>query len=153
MGEVNATGCFSLTDYNYVHPVQVASLSILMGRKLGLKEGDLTKLGLAAMLENIGYLALPPGMMDEPATLTKLEKHEVHQHPSYGYQILSDYVGNLAPEIMKTILSHHERWDGSGYPNGFKGEEISAFSRIIGISDTYYALVSRRPHLQAYLPH
>jgi HD-GYP domain-containing protein (c-di-GMP phosphodiesterase class II) len=152
IGEVNATGCFSLNDYNYVHPVQVASLSILMGRKLGLKEGDLTKLGLAALLENIGYLVLPPGMMDEPTTLTKIEKHEVHQHPAYGYQILGDYA-SLAPEIMKTVLSHHERWDGSGYPGGLKGDRIFAYSRIIAIADTYYALVSRRPHRQSYLPH
>jgi HD-GYP domain-containing protein (c-di-GMP phosphodiesterase class II) len=52
-----------------------------------------------------------------------------------------------------TILDHHERWDGSGYPRGLKGSDISSYTRIIAITDTYYALVSRRPHRQSYLPH
>ncbi len=152
IGEATATGCFSLKDYDYVHPVQVASLSILMGRKIGYKEADLSNLGLAALLENIGYMALPPGMMDEPTSLTAIEKHEVHQHSQYGYQILNDYT-SISPEIVMTILDHHERWDGSGYPRGLKSGDISSYSRILAITDTYYALVSRRPHRQSYLPH
>lgn len=152
IGEAYATGCYSLKDYNCIHPVQVASLSIFMGRKLGYKEAQLSELGMAALIENIGYLALPSGMMDEPATLTAIEEHEVHQHSQYGYQILNDY-SNVSPEIIMTILDHHERWDGSGYPRGIKGEGIPVFSRILAITDTYYALVSRRPHRQSYLPH
>lgn len=152
IGEVNATGCFSLKDYNYVHPVQVAGLSILMGRRCGYKEADLADLGMAALLENIGYVVLPPGMMDEPTSLTSIEKHEVHQHPQYGYQILSDYA-HVAPQITKTVLEHHERQDGSGYPRGLKGSDISPHAQILAVTDTYYALVSRRPHRQSYLPH
>ncbi len=152
IGEANATGCFSLKDYDYVHPVQVATLSMLMGRRLGYKEPQLNELGLAALLENIGCVVLPSGMMDEPASLTKIESHEVHQHSQYGYQILSDY-SSVSPEIIMTILDHHERWDGSGYPRGIKGESISVYSRILAITDTYYGLVSRRPHRQSYLPH
>ncbi len=153
IGEANATGCFSLKDYDCVHPVQVASLSILMGRKIGYKEADLSNLGLAALLENVGYVVLPPGMMDEPASLTTIEKHEVHQHSQYGYQILNEYATSITPEIIMTILNHHERWDGSGYPRGLKSSDISTYARIIAITDTYYALVSRRPHRQSYLPH
>ncbi|MEE8413134.1 MAG: HD domain-containing phosphohydrolase [Dehalococcoidales bacterium] len=152
IGEAKATGCSSLTDYNYVHPVQVTNLSILMGRKMGFKEAQLAELGIAALLENIGYVALPVGMMDEPTTLTGIEKHEVSQHTQYGYQILSDH-SNLSPEIIMTILDHHERWDGSGFPRGIKGESISSYARILAITDTYYALVSRRPHRQSNLPH
>ncbi len=152
IGEANATGCFSLKDYDYVHPVQVASLSILMGRKMGCKETDLSNLGLAALLQNIGYVVLPSGMMDEPASLTAIEEHEVHQHAQYGYQILNEYA-SVAPEIVMTILDHHERWDGSGYPRGLKSGDISLHTRIIAITDTYYALVSRRPHRQSHLPH
>lgn len=152
IGEANASGCFSLTDYNYVHPVQVASLSLLMGRMAKYKETDVAKLGMAALLENVGYVVLPAGMMEEPASLTPIETHEVHQHPQYGYQILRDYT-NVAPEITQTILEHHERWDGSGYPRGLKGSDVSLYARILAIADTYYALVSRRPHRQSYLPH
>lgn len=152
MGEVNATGCFSLRDYHYVHPVQVASLSILMGRKAGYKEADLANLGLAALLENVGYVVLPPGMMDEPTSLTSIETHEVNQHPQYGYQILNEYA-HVAPEVTTTILQHHEQWDGSGRPRGLKGSDICPYARILALADTYYALVSRRPHRQSYLPH
>lgn len=152
IGEINATGCFSLKDYNYVHPVQVTSLSLLMGRKAGYSETDLTNLGVATLLENIGYIVLPQGMMDEPTSLTAIETHEVQQHPQYGYQILKEYA-HIAPEITRTILEHHERWAGSGHPRGLKGSDISPHARILAITDTYYALVSRRPQRQSYLPH
>ncbi len=152
LGEVNACGCFSLRDYNQVHPVQTAALSILMGRKADLGEVELSRLALAAMLENIGYVALAGGMMEEPAALTQLETHEVHQHAQYGYQILTDHT--IAPaEVAQTVLEHHERYDGNGYPRGLKGDAISVFARVIAIADTYYALVSRRPHRQSHLPH
>jgi len=153
VGEANATGCFSLKDYNYVHPVQVTSLALLMGRRAGYNETELAKLGTAALIENIGYIVLPTKMMDEPAALTELEAHEVHQHAQYGYQILRDYGQNVDPEITRIVLDHHERWDGSGYPRGLKGSQISPHARIIAIADTYYALVSRRPHRQSHLPH
>lgn len=152
IGEVNAIGCFSLKDYNYVHPVQVTSLSLLMGRKVGYDEAELVNLGLAALLENIGYVVLPTGMMEEPASLTAVETHEVHQHPQYGYQILREYA-QVNPQITQTIFEHHERWNGSGYPRGIKGNAISPHAQILAITDTYYALVSRRPHRQSYLPH
>ena len=150
-GEVNASCCYSLKDYNYVHPVQVASLSIIMGRKLGLKEEALQQLGVAAMVQNIGYVALNPGMMDEPASFSSIEMHEVKQHPQYGFQILRDYT-HLAPEIVETVYQHHERWDGNGYPRGLKKQDICVAARIIALADTYYALVSRRPHRQANMP-
>jgi HD-GYP domain-containing protein (c-di-GMP phosphodiesterase class II) len=150
-GEVNASGCYSLKDYNYVHPVQVASMSIIMGRKLGLKEDDLQKLGVTALLQNVGYVALDPGMMDEPAAFSAIERHEVQQHPQYGFQILRDYTG-LTPEVIEGVYQHHERWDGNGYPRGLKGQNICLSARIIALADTYYALVSRRPHRQANLP-
>ena len=150
-GEVNASGCYSLKDYNYVHPVQVASLSIVIGRKLGLKEEALQKIGVAALVENVGYVALAPGMMDEPSSFTAIELHEVKQHPQYGFQILRDYTA-LSPEVVETVYQHHERWDGKGYPRGLKGPEICMASRIIALADTYYALVSRRPHRQANMP-
>jgi hypothetical protein len=152
IGEANASGCFSLKDFDCVHPVQVATLSILIGRKLGFKVADLANLGVAALLENIGYIALPSGMMSEPATLSAIEKHEVNQHTQYGYQILKDY-SSLSPDVIMTVLDHHEHWDGSGYPRGLKGENIPIYARIIALADCYYALVSRRPHRQNYMPH
>jgi HD-GYP domain-containing protein (c-di-GMP phosphodiesterase class II) len=152
IGEVNAIGCFSIKDYDYVHPVQVAGLSILMGRKLGFKENDLTNLGMAALFENIGYVALPAGMMNEPDTLDTITMHEVRQHCQYGYQILKDFF-TLSTDILTAVFNHHEQWDGKGYPQGLKGDAIAPFARIISIADVYYALVSRRPYRKHFLPH
>lgn len=152
IGEINAVGCFSLKDYDCVHPVQVAGLSLLMGRKLGFKENELIDLGMAAILENIGYVALPAGMMNEPDILDTISMHEVRQHCQYGYQILKDFT-TLSPEIITAIFNHHEQWNGKGYPQGLKGEGISRFARIISIADVYYALVSRRPYRNHFLPH
>lgn len=152
LGEVNASGCFSLRDYDYVHPVQVTALSVLMGRQAGLGEVDLARLGLATLVQNIGYVALVKGMMDEPASLTKLETHETHQHAQYGYQILTDHT-TASADVVQTVLEHHERYDGSGYPRGLKGDAISIYARLIAITDTYYGLVSRRPYRQSHLPH
>jgi HD-GYP domain-containing protein (c-di-GMP phosphodiesterase class II) len=150
-GEVNASGCHSLKDYNYVHPVQVASMCLIMGRKMGLKEDELQRLGVISMLQNVGYVALEPGMMDEPAAFSPIEMHEVKQHPQYGLQILRDYT-HLPAEIIEGVYQHHERWDGNGYPRGLKGKDICLEARVIALADTYYALVSRRPHRQANLP-
>jgi len=152
IGEVHATGCFSLADYDYVHPVQVTELALLMGRRLGYDQDQLTRLGLVAVLQNVGYLALSKGVMDEPTTLSSIEMHEVRQHSQYGYQIIRDFT-RVSNDVAQGILQHHERWDGSGYPRGAKGETISLDARLIGIADTYYALVSRRPHRAATKPH
>lgn len=152
MGEVNATGCFSLKDYDCVHPVQAAGLSIVMGRKLGYTENDLINLGMAAMLQNIGYVVLPKGMMLEPGPLDTIELYEMHQHCQYGYQILKDFC-EIKTETLTAVMAHHEQWDGSGYPYGLQKDAISPFARIISIADVYYALVSRRPQRGNFLPH
>jgi HD-GYP domain-containing protein (c-di-GMP phosphodiesterase class II) len=150
-GEVHAAGCLSLKDYNFLHPVQVGSLSIVMARTLGLKDDEMQKIGVAALISNIGYEALPAGMMDEPTTFTSIEMHEVKQHPQYAYQILRES-SHLTDEVIEIVYQHHERWDGHGYPRGLKKQEICLAARIIGLVDTYYALVSRRPQRPANSP-
>lgn len=152
MGEVNASGCYVLKDYDIAHPVQTAELSLAIGRKLGYSENELLRLGMGCLLMNIGYAALPEGLLSEPATLTKIERHEVNQHSQYGLQILRDLT-DVDEDIIQTVYQHHERFDGSGYPGGMAGEGICMDARIIAIADTYYALVSRRPHRPANRPH
>ncbi len=152
MGEVNASGCYANRDYDFAHPIQTAELALAIARQLGASEAELHQLGIAAVLQNIGYLALPNGILEEPATLTKIETHEMQQHAQYGFQILQDYT-NLDSDTLQTVFQHHERWDGSGYPRGLQGDSISRDARILALADTYYALVSRRPHRSANKPH
>lgn len=157
IGEPNAAGCLNLQEYSFLQPAKVAGLSLLMGRRLGYTMMQLAPLGVAALLMNAGYVKLPhvvlqPSILDKPGALTETEFAEVKRHSQCGHDLLLES-GKVTPEIAQAVLHHHERWDGSGYPGGLKGKDISLFGRIIAITDTYYALVSRRPHRREFLPH
>ncbi len=157
MGEPNASGCASLQDYNFAQPAKVAGMSLLMGRRLDYPMLKLAPLGVAALLMNVGYAMLPhiamePSVLDKPGALTEAEFAEVKKHPEVSSEILAKS-GKFAPEVVEAVLQHHEHWDGTGYPKQLKKQDISTFARIIAMCDTYYALVSRRPHRRAYLPH
>ena len=93
---------------------------MLLGRWAGLGEEDLIKVGVASMLQNIGYLALPPGILETPAPLSKRAREQMEKHPEYSALVLAD--SGLEPDIIAGIQQHHERWNGSGYPEGRKGE-------------------------------
>ena len=157
IGEPNVAGCSLVEDYNFLQPAKVAGLALLLGRQLGLPMTDLAPLGVAALMMNIGYVTLPnvmmqPSILDKPGPLSEDEYIEIKKHPECGADMLkkSERFGN---EVIEAVLQHHERWDGSGYPLGLKGQDTSLFARIIAIVDTYYAMVSKRPHRRAYLPH
>jgi HD-GYP domain-containing protein (c-di-GMP phosphodiesterase class II) len=151
LGDPDLCGLSSSKVYDYVHPVKVAELSMLIGAVIGARQEQLVDLGLAAMLENIGYLALPEGMLEKPGSLTIDEWEHVHRHPKYGAEMLAK--AELGEEALTAIEQHHERWSGSGYPEGHRGKATSLFARIIAIADTYHALLSRRPHRKALHPH
>ena len=152
MGEPNAGGCHSLEDYNYIQPVKVAGLALLMGRRVGYRLVDLASLGVAALLMNIGYILLPPKALDLQNSPTEKGNQEFHKHPRYGAEILGAD-GRFGPDVVEAVLQHHERWDGGGHPGGLKGSEIAIFARILAIIDTYYDLVSTRLHRKPYMPH
>ncbi len=136
--------------YDYIHPVKVAEISLVLGREVGLDAKQLVHLGLAAMLENIGYLFLPPKLLDEPGPLVDAQGH-LKRHPEYGVTLLAN--SGLDAEVIRAIQEHHERWDGSGYPAGLRGSEISILARIIAIGDVYDSLLSKRPHRDDLKPH
>ncbi len=152
VGEPNVSGCFSMQDYSYVQPAKVAALSMLIGKKQGISMMKLPNIGLPALLMNIGYVMVPPGVLTKQGSLTDKEHWEVRKHPYYSSSMINKS-GALEPEMIVSILQHHERWNGSGYPAGLKGEEISLVARIIGIVDLYFAMVSRRPYRKELKPH
>lgn len=151
MGEPVIVGCHSTRDYDYVHPVKVTSLSLLMGKAAGLGQTELINLGMAALLQNIGYVALPQGLIDKEGPLSDSEVQAVQKHTAYGAEIVRRY-GQVAQETALIIQQHHERWNGSGYPAGLKARNICHGARIIGITDSVIALVSKRPHRGCILP-
>lgn len=150
-GDASISGCFSLRDYNFVHPVKVASLAMLMGKASGMSNRDIKQLGMAALFQNVGYVLLPQGILEKPGYLNIAEMQAVQRHPVYGSQILARYT-EIGPEAANIVLQHHERWNGSGYPFGLRGDAISKAARILGIADVCYALASKRPHREEFLP-
>ena len=152
VGEANVTGCPNLADYPYAQPARVACLAMLIGKKIGYDIFELTKLGLAALLMNIGYVLVPPEAVSHPDSLQEKILQDIPRHAQRGGEILAQYP-HLGKDVMEAVEQHHERWDGSGYPARLKGTEICAFARIIAIADTYYELVSVQADREGYMPH
>jgi HD-GYP domain-containing protein (c-di-GMP phosphodiesterase class II) len=150
-GDPAVTGCFSLRYYNYVHPVKVASLAMYVGRAAGIEHDTLINIGVAALLQNIGYVPIPRGIVERVGLLSAEESRVVQKHPSYGAQILARWA-RCSREINEIVLQHHERWNGTGYPNQLAGSAICIGARIIGMVDTCFALASKRPHREEFLP-
>jgi HD-GYP domain-containing protein (c-di-GMP phosphodiesterase class II) len=150
-GDPSIAGCFSLRDYNYVHPVKVAGLSMMMGHASGMGSKEIKQLGMAALFQNVGYLLLPQGILDKPGFLNNAEMKAVQRHPVYSSQILARYT-EIGPEASTLVLQHHERWNGSGYPFGLSRDGISKAALILGMTDVCFALASKRPHREEFLP-
>lgn len=130
-------------DITYMHSVNVTVLAIMMGVSMGLDNGQLTRLGQAALLHDVGKTRVDPAIIKKPGRLTDSEFAQVKMHPVYGYEILS---GNpaISEDIRQAVLSHHENENGTGYPNRISGDKIGVFAKIIHVADVYEAMVSKR---------
>jgi HD-GYP domain-containing protein (c-di-GMP phosphodiesterase class II) len=138
-------------DYTYNHSFGVSVLSIAIGLALELKTNDLYELGFCALLHDIGKMSVPIEIISKPSKLTPEEFEIVKKHPAKGAEFFLRH--NLANRrICAGVLSHHEKFDGTGYPNGLSGEDIPLFGRIISIADVYDALTSVRPYRQPSSP-
>ena len=130
-----------------VHSERVSKYCKAVGEAMQLRKDEITELELAGMVHDIGKISLPDAILKKPGKLTEKEWEIIRNHTVNGYQILrsADKYSNIAEFAM----SHHERMDGKGYPNGLKGEEIPLFSRIISVADAYEAMTSDRPYRKA----
>lgn len=124
------------------HAKRLLKTALDIGRAVGLSDSKLDELALLAALHDIGKIAIPDNILLKPATLSKEEWEIVKKHPEIGYRIATSSP-EMAP-IAEAILSHHERWDGTGYPQGFRGEEIPLISRIIAVADAYDTMTHGR---------
>ncbi len=132
-------------DYTYNHSLGVTILSISIGLSLAMTRNDLYDLALCALLHDIGKMGVPISIISKPQRLTMEEFEIVRQHPVLGVQYLIEHnVGDK--RIRSGVLTHHERYDGTGYPNGLSGDDIPLFGRIISVADVYDALTSARPY-------
>lgn len=132
------------------HSHRVAALSLIIARHLNISGDRLADLERAAILHDIGKVAIADAILSKPGPLTEAEWQEMRKHPAVGYQMVKDVPFlNTAAEI---ILCHHEHFDGTGYPCGFRGEEIPLGARIFAVVDAYDAITSDRPYRKA-MPH
>ena len=138
------------------HSKRVAEISVKIGEEIGLSREDLEQLNLAGQLHDIGKIGIPDEILRKPGPLTPEEFCVVKEHPEIGYQILKPLFEERPGlesgsdiNVLEVILHHHERFDGTGYPSGLKGEEIPLGSRILLVADAYEAMTSDRPYRKA----
>ncbi len=138
-------------EYTYMHSMTVGILMIAFGKHLGFDKQLLHEIGIGAMMHDIGKTQVPQDLLISDRKLTDEEYGIMQQHVAYGITILDKTEG--IPDISKLIaVQHHERMDGSGYPAGLKGNEISDFGRAAAIADVYDAMTSKRKYQRRFEP-
>jgi cyclic di-GMP phosphodiesterase len=125
------------------HTERLASLALVLGRRLGLSDSELEPLGLGAVLHDIGKIGIPDNILKKPGPLTPEERLVMEEHPVIGDRMVSPL--GLEP-IRQVVRHHHERWDGRGYPDGLAGEEIPLLARVVAVADSVEAMSGDRPY-------
>jgi len=127
-----------------LHSHNVASLSVEIGRALGIGAADLEILEFAAAFHDVGKISVPPDVIAKRGPLDEDEWASMRRHPLEGERMLEPHVES--PAILEIVRSHHERWDGTGYPDGLAGDEIPLGARIVAVADAFTAMVEPRPY-------
>lgn len=150
--QVSLNDIGTIDEYTYLHSVNVAVYSLLMGKELDYGSDALKELAMGTLLHDIGKTLIEPEIQFKAGKLTKNEFERMKEHARIGYYILKK--NKSIPENSRSIaLSHHERLDGSGYPNGIEGDKIDEFTRITSIADVYDALTSARCYKKKWTAH
>lgn len=132
------------------HIARVSRMVGLLARGMGLDSRYCAELELAASMHDIGKIGLPDQILLKPGPLTDLERAEMQRHTEYGYTVLEGSGCSLVQLGAEIALTHHEQWDGSGYPRGLKGENIPLSGRIVAVADVFDALTHARTYKQAW---
>jgi HD-GYP domain-containing protein (c-di-GMP phosphodiesterase class II) len=132
-------------DYTASHSINTMLYALKIGLRLEYAPDDLEALGLAALVHDIGMFTIPDSILRKPDSLSEAETAMVRKHPEIGRDSLSPWRAEM-PWLAQAACEHHELEDGSGYPRGLRGEQISEFAKIIGLASTYEAMTHDRPH-------
>src|ERR1700751_2295863 len=140
---LTTVGCHH--EGSYRHCLFVTGFAVAFAQHLGMREDDQRRLTRAALLHDVGKAFVPVSILDKPGKLTDAELVEIREHPQRGYEALAEQ-GGFPREMLDVVLHHHELLDGSGYPHGLSGDEISDIVRLTTIVDIYTALVEKRAY-------
>lgn len=138
-------------DYTFTHCMFVCFTIVAFGQAIGIKNNDLTHLTVGALLHDIGKSRVPIAILDKPTKLDADEWRIMEQHPEYSREILSAEQG-FDKDMIDMAVHHHEKLDGTGYPDGLKGAEISDLVRLTAMADVYSALVDKRSYKPGFPP-
>ena len=134
------------------HIRRVSEYSRILATQMGLSDEAVENLRLASTMHDLGKLMIPSEILEKPGRLTDDEFAEIKKHPAFGEHLLHNVEGDTMTLAREIALEHHERYDGRGYPNGERGEDISLEGRIVAVADVYDALTSRRSYKDAWDP-
>jgi putative nucleotidyltransferase with HDIG domain len=138
-------------NYSYMHSVAVCALMVALGRNLGLDEEACRQAGLAGLMHDVGKAVMPLEVLNKPGRLTEEEYGVIRSHPERGHALLLEGRG-ATPEMLDVVLHHHERIDGTGYPQRLSGEAFTTLARMGAICDVYDAITSNRPYKAGWDP-
>lgn len=130
------------SESSYFHSINVTMLALMLGKKMGLDAQQMKLLGVAALLHDLGHTEIPDKILRKTEPLNKAEQDLYNMHPLYGEKI-AKRIGTIPPEAIQVIVQHHEFIDGSGYPKGLKGPQISLLAQIVGLVNRYDNLCNK----------
>jgi putative two-component system response regulator len=137
-------------QYTRGHVERVRDHALILGKQIGLTSSQMDQVFYGSLLHDIGKIHIPESVLKKPGPLSETEWAEMKKHPVIGVEMVKD-IAYLAPSIP-VIRSHHEQWDGTGYPDGLAGEAIPLVARIVSVADSLDAMSTARPYQQALSP-
>jgi putative nucleotidyltransferase with HDIG domain len=132
------------------HTAAVSRLALAIAKELNLSAGECRCVELGALLHDVGKLSIPDRVLTKPAPLNELEWEAMRRHAALGERLLAHIVQQA--DVLAVVRSHHERWDGRGYPDGKFGEEIPLAARIVAVADAFQAMIEPRPYREPRSP-
>lgn len=144
MLDLITSALFAKSSRELAHSSKVSQLCVHLSEKMGFNQENINRMRIAGLMHDIGKIGVSDKILNKDGKLDALEYQEIKKHPEIGYRILSAV--NEFSEIANFVLEHHEKWDGTGYPQGLKGDQIRIESRIIAVVDAYDAMTSKRTY-------
>ncbi|MDF5892312.1 HD-GYP domain-containing protein [Pseudomonas syringae pv. syringae] len=136
-------------EYTYMHSVAVCALMVALAKRMGMPDDQVREAGVAGLMHDVGKMMIAPAVLNKSGRLTRDEFEIMKAHPELGVKILMD-TQPVAASVIDVCLHHHEKVDGSGYPHGLKGDQISIFARMGAVCDVYDAITSDRPYKKGW---